>query len=94
LIFSNKIKKAILVIDDDVDFLDMLCIRLHSAGYTVVAASDGQLGIQAYHANRPSLVITGLVMPEKEGLEVIMELQKQTPKPFIIAMSGGGGDVW
>jgi len=38
----------------------------------------------------PVLVITDLVMPEKEGIEVIMELQKQNPKPFIIAMSGGG----
>jgi len=83
-------KKTILVIDDDVDFREMLCIRLRSEGYTVIAASDGHLGMQAYYANKPALVITDLVMPEKEGLEVIMELQKQTPKPFIIAMSGGG----
>ena len=83
-------KKTILVIDDDDDLRDMLCIRLRSAGYMVTAASDGRSGMQAYYANKPALVITDLVMPEKEGIEVIMELQKQNPKPFIIAMSGGG----
>ena len=83
-------KKTILVIDDDDDLRDMLCIRLRSAGYMVTAAADGRSGMQAYYANKPDLVITDLVMPEKEGIEVIMELQKQNPKPFIIAMSGGG----
>jgi len=83
-------KKTILVIDDDDDLREMLCIRLRSAGYPVVAASDGHSGMKAYYANKPALVITDLVMPEKEGIEVIMELQKQNPKPFIIAMSGGG----
>ena len=83
-------KKTILVIDDDDDLREILCIRLRSAEYMVIAASDGHSGMQAYYANKPDLVITDLVMPEKEGIEVIMELQKQNPKPFIIAMSGGG----
>jgi len=81
---------TILVIDDDDDFREMICIRLRSAWYTVIAASDGNSGMKAYYANKPALVITDLVMPEKEGLEVIMELQKKKPKPLIIAMSGGG----
>ena len=83
-------KKTILVIDDDDDLREILCIRLRSAEYMVIAASDGHSGMQAYYANKPDLVITDLVMPGKEGIEVIMELQKQNPKPFIIAMSGGG----
>lgn len=58
-------KKKILVIDDDPDFREMLGIRLRSEGYTVMAAADGHLGMQAYYANKPALVITDLVMLEK-----------------------------
>ena len=89
-IILQDMMKTILVIDDDDDFLDMLCIRLRSSGYIVIAASDGHSGMKAYFANKPALVITDIVMPEKEGIEVIMELQNQNPKPIIIAMSGGG----
>jgi len=41
--FSNKMKKTIHVIDDDVNFLEMFCIRLRSEGHTLMAASDGHL---------------------------------------------------
>lgn len=82
--------KTILVIDDDDDFREMLCIRLRSAGYKVISASDGHSGMKAYFVNNPALVITDLVMPVKEGIEVIMELKNQNPSPIIVAMSGGG----
>lgn len=82
--------KRILVIDDNEIILRMICDLLNRSGFTVLSASDGVQGLKAYYAELPGLVITDLIMPNKEGLEVIMELNKQDPKPKIIAISGGG----
>jgi two-component system, cell cycle response regulator CpdR len=82
--------KSILVIDDNEIILRMICDLLNRSGFTVLSASDGVQGLKVYYAELPSLVITDLIMPNKEGLEVIMELNKQDPKPKIIAISGGG----
>jgi len=82
--------KNILVIEDNEHLLRMILDLLGRSGYHVISAIDGVAGMQAYHQAKPDLVITDIIMPDKEGLEVIMELAKETPKPKIIAMSGGG----
>jgi DNA-binding response OmpR family regulator len=80
----------ILVIDDDDDVRAMLCLTLTQAGHTAIEARNGKEGLQQFtHANA-DLVITDIVMPEKEGLEVLMELRKKQPPVKIIAISGGG----
>jgi DNA-binding response OmpR family regulator len=82
--------KSILVIEDNEYVLHIIIDILCGAGYQVISAIDGVAGMKAYHQDKPDLVITDIIMPDKEGLEVIMELAKETPKPKIIAMSGGG----
>jgi DNA-binding response OmpR family regulator len=82
--------KNILIIDDNENMLRMMGDLLSRSGYNVLSAPDGVNGMKTYHANPPDLVITDIIMPDKEGLEVIMELVKQEPRPKIIAMSGGG----
>ena len=59
-----------------------------SAGYEVRTASDGKEGSKLYQAQPPELVITDIYMPNKDGLEVIMELRASFPKTRIIAISG------
>ena len=82
--------KRILVIDDD-DTLRAILKRLfYTAGYEVAVAEDGMAGIRIQQIEPFDLVMTDLVMPEKEGLEVIMEIRKKYPDTKIIAMSGGG----
>ena len=82
--------KNILVIDDNEHILKMMCALLNRSGYTVFSAMNGVQGLKAYYAHTPDLVITDLIMPDKEGLEVIMELTRQEPRPKIIAISGEG----
>ena len=82
--------KNILVIDDNEHILRMMCDLLHRSGYTVFSAINGAQGMKTYYSNTPVLVITDLIMPDKEGLEVIMELTRQEPRPKIIDISGGG----
>jgi two-component system, chemotaxis family, chemotaxis protein CheY len=80
----------ILLIDDDDIVRKMLCRVLSHAGHIVIEACDGSEGLAKFSESEAELVITDLVMPEKEGLEVIMELRKLYPNLKIIAISGGG----
>lgn len=80
----------ILLVDDDAQVRKMLKITLERAGYQVVEAADGVEAVQAYDKETIDLVITDIVMPEKEGIETIMELKTVNPAVRIIAISGGG----
>jgi YesN/AraC family two-component response regulator len=83
----------ILIIDDDQQILNMLSQILKRAGYEVVEALDGKQGLKLYRENPTDLIITDIIMPEKEGLETIMELQRDFPDVKIIAISGGGHNL-
>jgi len=80
----------ILLIDDDNLLRGLLRINLEEAGYTVTEARDGKEGLALQAQSPADLVLTDLIMPEKEGVETIIELRKKHPKVKIIAMSGGG----
>ncbi|MEW6304417.1 MAG: response regulator [Verrucomicrobiota bacterium] len=80
---------TILVIDDDEQVRFLVQTMLRRAGHEVSLASNGNEGLAAYRANPTALVITDLIMPEKEGLETIQELKQAYPACKIIAMSGG-----
>ncbi len=79
----------ILVIDDDRQARGVVRSALERAGYEVREASDGSEGVRIAHAEHPVLVITDILMPNKEGLEVIRELKDENHALPIIAMSGG-----
>lgn len=81
----------ILVADDDPGFQDMLQHLLEQDGHEVVIASNGVEALKIYRAQPTDLVITDIVMPDKEGIETIIELREDFPDAKIIVMSGGGG---
>ena len=80
----------ILVIDDNDGFREPFCELLEKAGYEVVGAANGKVGIELYKREPADLVITDVIMPEKEGIETISELRQDFPDVKIIAISGGG----
>lgn len=80
----------ILIIDDEAPIRALLKKILEREGYETVPASGGKEGIKIHRENPADLIITDLIMPEKEGLETIMELRRDFPDVKIIAMSGGG----
>ena len=82
--------KKILVMEDDEQMCSMLRQVLENAGYTVIDAPDGKVGMRLYRENDVDLVITDIIMPEKEGIETIRELKQENPDVKIIAISGGG----
>jgi two-component system chemotaxis response regulator CheY len=80
----------ILVIDDDGIVRDTIVQILHSSGYQVVSAEDGKRGMATFHSEHPDVVITDIIMTEKEGLQTITEIRSIAPDARIIAISGGG----
>jgi CheY-like chemotaxis protein len=81
--------QKILVIDDDSLVRDTLLRILERKGYRVLLASDGRHGVQMFRREQPDLVITDIIMPEKEGLETIREIRGECSDAKIIAISGG-----
>jgi len=80
----------ILIIDDEPQIRSMLKLMLEREGYEVVEAPDGVEGIKIYRQNPADLIITDLIMPNKDGIGMIIDLKKEFPDVNIIAMSGGG----
>ena len=81
--------KRIIVIDDDNKGNLMVCRILEKEGYQVSTACNGAEGLKMIMKERPDLVITDLYMPEKDGLETIMELRQTDKELRILAISGG-----
>src|SRR3954454_19068207 len=80
----------ILVIDDDESIRLILAKALEQAGYKVDVAVDGREGTQQFRTEHYDVVIVDIWMPEKDGLETLMEIRRNTPGAKVIAISGGG----
>ncbi len=78
----------IILIDDDKLVRTSVKTVLQRAGYILREAPDGRVGLNLFRAEPCELVITDLVMPEKEGIETMMELRQIDPNVRVLVMSG------
>ena len=81
---------GILIVEDDKELREMLKISLIRHKYTVLEAVDGKDAIVHFKPSMTDLVITDLIMPDEDGLKVIMKLRELKQSIKIIAISGGG----
>ena len=81
--------RKILLIDDDKFFLKVMSDTFTNAGFTVVTAEDGLLGVQAFAAETFDAVILDLVMPRMGGVSASLEITRLTedPDPIIILLT-------
>ena len=79
----------ILVIDDDEMIRTVFKRFLKGQGYDVECAEDGREGLRMIEAKSPDLVITDIMMPDTDGLEVVLSMRERNPKTPVIAISGG-----
>lgn len=84
---------SVLLVDDDDLFAEMARKFLRSAGYTVKRARNGEEALRLYDPAVFTLVVTDLIMPGVEGVELILALRRAHPGVRIIAMSGGGHNL-
>lgn len=87
---QNNDAKKILLIEDDEIVREMFTAMLEHEGYSVSGAVNGFNGLALYNSMSFDLIITDIIMPEKEGIETIVEIRKNNKKIPIIAVSGGG----
>ncbi len=86
---GEQTRGTILIIDDDPQLGPFLRELLESERFLVMLASDGIQGQRLFDNRRPDLVLTDLIMPGREGIELIMGLRQANGSLPIIAMSGG-----
>ena len=83
---------SILVIDDDEALRLLLREMLQADGHAVREAANGREGLALYRAQPADLVITDILMPEQDGMEVILELTREFLDARVIAMTGASGE--
>ena len=80
----------ILLVEDEPLVSETLSSAMKSKGHTVVTAANGVEGLKKF-AERPfDLIVTDIIMPDKEGIEMSLEMLRHKPGTKIIAISGGG----
>lgn len=84
--------RSILVIDDNDQIRALLRRVLENAGYLVMDAANGLEGLRQFRQTPVALVITDLLMPDSDGLEVTMTLRRESPHVKVIALTGGAGE--
>ncbi|MHB8674797.1 MAG: response regulator [Candidatus Limnocylindrales bacterium] len=83
---------TILIIDDEELIRVLLRSTLEAAGYEVTEAANGRQGLELYRHRQTDLVITDILMPELNGLDMLLELTREFLHAKVIAISGAGGE--
>ena len=81
----------ILVIEDETNVLRLIISIVENAGHQAISATNGSEGVEAYRQHQVDLVITDIMMPQKDGVETIRELKRDNPHAKIIAITGYRG---
>jgi len=83
--------KTILIVDDEPSVRFMIKEMIEPVGYEVIEAGDGAEAYNICNNNALDLIVSDIVMPEKNGIDLIIQLKKEFPSIPVIAISGGGG---
>ena len=73
-------KRKILVVDDEIDFLEMMRLRLEANNYSVVTASEGNEALEKFRKEKPSAVLLDILMPGMDGIDVLKKMRKEDTK--------------
>ena len=86
-VFADRL---VLVIEDDRPLLLAMARAFTQAGAQVILAADGAEGLKRFMTSSPDLVVTDIIMPEREGIETMLAIKAAHPEVPILAVSGGG----
>ena len=76
--------KKILVVDDEKPISDIIKFNLEKEGYEVVTAFDGEEALEKVEQENPELIVLDVMLPKKDGLEVVREVRKNHDMPIIM----------
>ena len=70
-------KSKILVVDDEIDFLEMIRLRLEANNYQVITAMDGNEALGKFKTEKPVAVLLDILMPGMDGIDVLKKIRKE-----------------
>ena len=70
-------KRKILLVDDEVDFLELMKTRLEASGYEVITANNGKEALYRFKNDKPAALLLDIMMPELDGLSVLKQIREQ-----------------
>ena len=76
---TSMAKKKILVVDDEVDFAEIMKVRLEANDYEVVLANNGKDALDMVKKDKPDAVLLDIMMPEIDGLTVLKQIRAEDP---------------
>ena len=86
---NANVNNTILVIDDDRNILAIIELYLKKAGFTVHTCADGNTALAMFHEIRPALVVLDVMLPGKDGWEVLHDIRKESETPVIMLTAKG-----
>lgn len=72
---TEKNHKTILVAEDEQDFVKVYQLKLSQEGFNIIVAHNGEEAVNLAKANKPDLILLDLIMPVKDGFQVLKELK-------------------
>ena len=93
----NSVAKRVLAVDDETDIRMIVESLLKSGGYEVDTACDGEDAIMKYNRNKYDLVVLDIMMPKRDGYEVLKEIRSRGPESAPVIMltaEATDKDVW
>lgn len=91
---GEHMRRCILLVDDNDDLRRVIRATLEQAGFDVCEAADCAEGLLALQKTRFDLVITDILMPERDGIEMILHMRSENAETPIIAISGSDHDLY
>ncbi len=73
-------KRKILVVDDEIDFLEMIRLRLEANNYSVITAMDGNEALEKFGKEKPAAVLLDILMPGMDGIDVLKAMRREDTK--------------
>ncbi len=83
---NKKLDKKVLIVEDDEDFVSILKIKFEGEGFLVVTADDGENGIEVAEKEKPDLILSDVLLPKIDGIEMVKKIResdKNTPVIFL-----------
>ncbi len=70
-------KRKILLVDDEVDFVDLMKMRFEANGYEVITANNGKEALERFKNDKPVALLLDIMMPEMDGLSVLKAIRAE-----------------
>lgn len=87
---TNHSNTQVLLVDDEADIREVLCIALKDLGYLVLEADNGEEALNIFKDQSPPIVLTDIKMPTMDGIELLKRIKNENPECEVIMISGHG----